>query len=199
MFKFKNANYITSAVNKTGWINDDLFEIVFLGKSNVGKSSFLNMLTNQRQLAKVSQTPGKTRMLNFFSINNNQFRIVDAPGYGFAKLNNDYKTAFAKMMEEYLTQRSNLKFVCLLVDLRHSPTQDDCEMYQYLKHFKILTIIIGTKLDKLKKNDIQKQEKIIKTKLNFVDSDYFIKTSSSKKIGRDECWTLFAKLLRFNV
>ncbi len=199
MFKFKNANYLTSAVNKAGWINDDLFEIAFLGKSNVGKSSFLNMLTNQRQLAKVSQTPGKTRMLNFFSINNNQFRIVDAPGYGFARVNDNHKVAFAKIMEEYLTQRDNLKFVCLLVDLRHSPTQDDYEMYQYLKHFKILTIVIGTKLDKLKKNDIQKQEKIIKTKLNFTDSDYFIKTSGSKKIGRDECWTLFAKLLGFNV
>lgn len=199
MFKFKNASYLTSAVNKAGWINDDLFEIAFLGKSNVGKSSFLNMLTNQRQLAKVSQTPGKTRMLNFFSINNNQFRIVDAPGYGFARVNDNHKVAFAKMMEEYLTQRDNLKFVCLLVDLRHSPTQDDYEMYQYLKHFKILTIVIGTKLDKLKKNDIQKQEKIIKTKLNFTDSDYFIKTSGSKNIGRDECWTLFAKLLGFNV
>ncbi|WP_374695848.1 ribosome biogenesis GTP-binding protein YihA/YsxC [Spiroplasma endosymbiont of Polydrusus formosus] len=198
MFKFKNANYITSAVNKAGWVNGDLLEIAFLGKSNVGKSSFLNMLTNHHQLAKVSQTPGKTRMLNFFAINNNQFYIVDAPGYGFSRLNDQHNAGFAKMMEEYLTQRNNLKFVCLLVDLRHPPTQDDYEMYQYLKHFNTLIVLIGTKLDKVKKNDIQKQEKIIKAKFNFADGDYFIKTSSRNKIARDECWTLFAKLLNFN-
>ncbi len=198
MFKLKNASYVTSAVNKSGWINDDLSEIAFLGKSNVGKSSFLNMLTNQRQLAKVSQIPGKTRMLNFFAINNNKFRIVDAPGYGFAKVGNQYKMDFAKMMEEYLTKRKNLKFVCLLVDLRHPPTKDVYEMYQYLKHFNILTVLIGTKIDKVKKNDIQKHEKIIKAKLNFTDGNYFIKTSSRNKMARDECWALFAKLLNFN-
>lgn len=141
------------------------------------------MLTNRRQLAKVSQTPGKTRMLNFFSINNNQFRIVDAPGYGFAKVNNQQKLAFSKMMEEYLSSRSNLVFVCLLVDLRHNPTSDDITMYEYLKHYQIPIVIIGTKLDKLKKNDIKKIEQKIKTMLNFNPADYFIKTSSEKKQG----------------
>lgn len=198
MFKFKNANYITSAVNKYGWIDDNLVEIAFLGKSNVGKSSFLNMLTNQRQLAKISQIPGKTKMLNFFAINNNQFRIVDTPGYGFTKINNKHKIFFAKIIEEYLIKRKNLKFVCLLIDLRHPPTQYDYIMYKYLNYFKILTILIGTKLDKVKKNDIKKQEKNIKAKLNFVDDNYFIKTSNKYKIARNECWTLFAKLLNLN-
>ncbi|AHI58338.1 hypothetical protein P344_05080 [Spiroplasma mirum ATCC 29335] len=195
MFKVKTATYLTSAVDKKGWINDEVKEICFLGKSNVGKSSFINMLTNRRQLAKVSQTPGKTRMLNFFSINNNQFRIVDAPGYGFAKVNNQQKLVFSKMMEEYLLSRSNLVFVCLLVDLRHNPTSNDITMYEYLQHYQIPIVIIGTKLDKLKKNDIKKIEQKIKTMLNFNPADYFIKTSSEKKQGLEECWELFTKLL----
>ncbi|WP_368486947.1 ribosome biogenesis GTP-binding protein YihA/YsxC [Spiroplasma sp. DGKH1] len=195
MFTVKTATYLTSAVDKKGWINDEVKEICFLGKSNVGKSSFINMLTNRRQLAKVSQTPGKTRMLNFFSINNNQFRIVDAPGYGFAKVNNQQKLAFSTMMEEYLSSRANLVFVCLLVDLRHNPTSDDITMYEYLQHYQIPTVIIGTKLDKLKKNDIKKNEQKIKTMLNFNPADYFIKTSSEKKQGLEECWDLFTKLL----
>ncbi|AHF58002.1 ribosome biogenesis GTP-binding protein YihA/YsxC [Spiroplasma eriocheiris] len=195
MFAVKTASYLTSAVDKKDWINDEVKEICFLGKSNVGKSSFINMLTNRRQLAKVSQTPGKTRMLNFFSINNNQFRIVDAPGYGFAKVNNQQKLAFSKMMEKYLASRSNLVFVCLLVDLRHNPTSDDITMYEYLQHYQIPTVIIGTKLDKLKKNDIKKNEQKIKTMLNFNPADYFIKTSSEKKQGLKECWELFTKLL----
>ncbi|AHF61238.1 putative GTP binding protein [Spiroplasma mirum ATCC 29335] len=162
MFKVKTATYLTSAVDKKGWINDEVKEICFLGKSNVGKSSFINMLTNRRQLAKVSQTPGKTRMLNFFSINNNQFRIVDAPGYGFAKVNNQQKLVFSKMMEEYLLSRSNLVFVCLLVDLRHNPTSNDITMYEYLQHYQIPIVIIGTKLDKLKKMILKKLSKKLK-------------------------------------
>ncbi|AGM24898.1 ribosome biogenesis GTP-binding protein YihA/YsxC [Spiroplasma chrysopicola] len=195
MFKFKNAQYLTSAVNKAGWINDDLMEICVLGRSNVGKSSFLNMLTNNKQLAKVSQQPGKTKMLNFFSINNNTFRLVDAPGYGFARVSNDQKDAFGELMERYLTERNNLKFVCLLIDLRHLPTGDDLAMYEFLKYHHIKTVIIGTKLDKLKRNDINKNEKLIKETLGFNPTDDFIKTSSKDKIGREECWKIFANLL----
>ncbi|AGM25926.1 GTP-binding protein YsxC [Spiroplasma syrphidicola EA-1] len=195
MFKFKNAKYLTSAVNKAGWIDDDLMEICVLGRSNVGKSSFLNMLTNNKQLAKVSQQPGKTKMLNFFSVNNNTFRLVDAPGYGFARVSNDQKDAFGQLMEDYLTARDNLKFVCLLIDLRHLPTSDDLAMYEFLKYHHLKTVIIGTKLDKLKRNDINKNEKLIKEALGFKTSDEFIKTSSKDKIGREECWKIFANLL----
>lgn len=198
MFKFKNASYITSAIDKSGWINDNLLEIILLGKSNVGKSSFLNMLVNQNQLAKVSKIPGKTYMLNFFSINNNQFRIVDTPGYGFTKINNNYNINFVKMMKEYFKKRINLKFACLLVNLHLIPSKYDYLMYQYLKYFNILTILIGTKLDKVKKNNIYKQEKIIKEKLNFTDNNYFIKLSNKNKIYYDKCWLLFSKLLNFD-
>lgn len=195
MFKFKNAKYLTSAVAKTGWINDDIKEICFLGRSNVGKSSYINRLTNQNNLARVSSDPGKTRMLNFFNINNGEFRFVDAPGYGFARVNHQLKLGFAKLMEEYLSSRTNLQFVCLLVDLRHCPTNDDIEMYQYLKHFNIKTFVIATKLDKLKKNDIAKNEAMIKKTLAFEQEDYFIKVSNLNHVGIEESWQLFGELL----
>ncbi len=196
MFKFKNATYITGAVSSKQWIIDDLPEFCIIGRSNVGKSTFINFLTNNKKLARISSTPGKTRLLHFFSVNNNDFRIVDAPGYGFAKINNKQKNMFASMMDEYLTKRNNLIFVALLMDLRRIPSNDDVDMYNFLKYNNKKVIIIGTKLDKLKSNDIRKNVNVIKQKLNFSNSDEFIKISSLKKIGRDECWELFANLLK---
>ena len=187
MFKFKNAEFITSAVSKKQWLNDDKLEFCLLGRSNVGKSTFINFLTNRNKLAKVSSAPGKTRMLNFFSINNNSFRIVDAPGYGFSRISNDIKVSFYKLMEEYLVQRENLVFVALLLDLRRVPNSDDIDIYNFLKFHKIKVIVIGTKLDKLKRNDIKKNVNIIKRKINFNDADYFVKISSFAKLGKDEC------------
>ncbi len=195
MFKFKNIIFIKSAYSKKDWINDDIKEFCFIGKSNVGKSSFINYLTNNNKIAKVSQTPGKTKLLNFFAINNNNFRIVDTPGYGFSKNSNNEKISFAKMMEEYLTMRTNLLFVVLLLDLRRVPNDNDIEIFNFLKKNNIKIVIIGTKLDKIKKNEISKNIKIIKNKLNFSD-DNFLTVSSFKKIGRDDCWELFDRLLR---
>ncbi len=195
MFKFKNAFFLTSVVSKEQWLKDNKKEFCFIGKSNVGKSTFINFLTNNKKLAKISSTPGKTRMLNYFSINNDEFRLVDAPGYGFAKINNKEKIKFSNMMDEYLKNRKNLVFVALLLDLRRIPNNNDIEMFKFLKFYNIKTIIIGTKLDKLKKNDINKNIKIIKNKLEFNDNYHFILVSSLKKIGRDECWNLFYNLL----
>ncbi|AGR41165.1 ribosome biogenesis GTP-binding protein YihA/YsxC [Spiroplasma taiwanense] len=192
----KQAKFITSAANKSGWINDQINEVCFIGRSNVGKSTFINALTNQNKLAKTSSTPGKTRLLNFFDINNSQFRIVDAPGYGFARVSQEQKIAFAEMMDEYLTTRENLKFVCQLVDLRHKPTNDDIEMYHFFKHHNIKVFIVATKKDKCKKNDILKNEKLIKQTLNLDNNDKFLSISSTDKLNLDEVLNIFYELFK---
>ncbi|ATZ18772.1 GTP-binding protein [Williamsoniiplasma somnilux] len=177
----KQAIFIKSAADKTGWIIDEIPEIVFVGRSNVGKSTFINAISNQNKLAKVSQIPGKTRLLNFFDINNGLFRIVDAPGYGYAKVNEKMRMDFAEMMEDYLTTRTNLKGVCMLVDLRHKPTNDDKEMYSFFKSIGLNVLLVATKLDKVKKNDIIKNEKMIKQELKMNSDDQFVKVSSPDK------------------
>jgi len=164
-----------------GWIDDEMQEVLFVGRSNVGKSSLINALTNNNKMAKVASAPGKTRLLNFFDINNGQFRLVDAPGYGYAKISRQQQRAFEKMMVDYLTKRDNLVFVAMLVDLRREPSQEDEMMYSFLKFEKIPVVLIGTKLDKLKRNDIKKNQKLIAEKLKLDPNDSFILTSSSKK------------------
>ncbi len=191
----KQAKFIKSAAQKSGWIQDNVNEVCFIGRSNVGKSTFINALTNQNKLAKTSSTPGKTRLLNFFDINNGEFRIVDAPGYGFARVNHEQKLQFAKMMDEYLTSRNNLKFVCQLVDLRHKPTNDDVEMYNFFKHHNIPVLIVATKKDKCKKNDIKKNEKIIKETLKVVDTDKFLSISSMEKNSLQNVYDLLVKMI----
>jgi len=164
-----------------GWIDDEMKEVLFVGRSNVGKSSLINALTNNNKMAKVASAPGKTRLLNFFDINNGQFRLVDAPGYGYAKISRQQQRAFEKMMVDYLTKRDNLMFVAMLVDLRREPSEEDDMMYSFLKFNEIPVVLIGTKLDKLKRNDIKKNQKIIADKLKLDPNDSFILTSSSKK------------------
>ncbi|AXK51153.1 ribosome biogenesis GTP-binding protein YihA/YsxC [Spiroplasma alleghenense] len=196
--EIKQAVFIKSAAKKEGWLVDDIPEVCFVGRSNVGKSSFINALTNNNKLAKISSTPGKTRLLNFFSINNNKFRIVDAPGYGFAKVNVNLKIQFAEMMEEYLTERENLKFVCQLVDLRHNPSKDDIEMYRFFKDFNIKVFMIATKLDKVKKNDIAKNEKNIKQLLEFDNEDYFMKFSNKDRKNLQDITRTMSEIFGFN-
>ncbi|WP_339030809.1 ribosome biogenesis GTP-binding protein YihA/YsxC [Spiroplasma endosymbiont of Cantharis nigra] len=194
----KQAKFITSAANKSGWLQDNIKEVCFIGRSNVGKSTFINALTNQNKLAKTSSTPGKTRLLNFFDINNGEFRIVDAPGYGYARVNRDQKLAFGKMMDEYLTNREELKFICQLVDLRHKPTIDDIEMYNFFKHHEIRVFIVATKRDKCKKNDIVKNEKIVKQTLNLAPEDKFLAISSTEKNNLDKVYEIFMEMFENN-
>ncbi|ATZ17350.1 GTP-binding protein [Williamsoniiplasma luminosum] len=191
----KTATFIKSAADKSGWIDDGVDEICFVGRSNVGKSTFINAITNQNKLAKTSSAPGKTRLLNFFNINNGQFRIVDAPGYGYAKVNLAQKMAFGEMMDDYLTNRNNLVGVCMLVDMRHDPTADDLQMYNFLKEVDLKVLMIGTKLDKLKKNDIQKNEKSIKKILNFDENDTFLKVSNTNKTNINLVYNVLVELL----
>ncbi|WP_027063213.1 ribosome biogenesis GTP-binding protein YihA/YsxC [Mesoplasma seiffertii] len=191
----KQAVFIKSAADRSGWIEDDIPEICFVGRSNVGKSSFINSIANQNKIAKVANTPGKTRLLNFFDINKGYFRIVDAPGYGYAKINIKMKIKFGEMMEDYLMNRDNLKGVCMLVDLRHKPTGDDKAMYDFLKQCEIPVLMIGTKLDKLKRNEISKNEKLIKETLNFYEQDAFLKVSNLNKTNIQDAWVEFVKII----
>lgn len=196
MLKIYKAKFIYSVVNKNNWIKDNIKEICLIGRSNVGKSSFINILTNNYKLSKTSKIFGKTKMLNFFSINNDLFRIIDTPGYSFTKINKKYKnTNIDEMLYEYLTIRKNLYLVCLLIDLRRFPNKDDIFIYKLLKYKKIKVLIIGTKLDKLKKNDINKQIKNIKFLLNLKKHDILIIISNKLKIGHDKCLKIFKKYI----
>lgn len=153
--QFINVKYLTSAPNSSSWPNEDLNEFVFIGKSNVGKSTLINSLCNNSTICRVSSTPGRTRLLNFFNVNN-ELRLVDAPGYGFAYLDKKNDAMFAKMMREYLFKRKNLKGCCLLLDSRLKPTDDDAVMFNMIIDAQLPFIIIATKCDKL--NQSQKSK-----------------------------------------
>lgn len=183
--RIKKSDFITSAVKKEQYPIDNRVEIAFVGRSNVGKSSLINSLTNRKKLAKVSQTPGKTRLVNFFLINDD-FYLVDLPGYGYAKVSKAEKDSWGKTVEMYLNEREQLKRVVLLVDSRHKPTNDDIIMHEWIKHFGYDVTIVATKSDKLTRNEIKKNEKVIKEtlKLNADDKLYFF--SSLNKDGKDE-------------
>ena len=193
MYKINKAEFMLCAAWKSQFPDTSLPEICLSGRSNVGKSSFINTMTNRNGLAKVSSTPGKTRTLNFFNIND-ELRFVDVPGYGYAKVSEKIKQQFGEIIETYLEDRPNLKALILIVDYRHKPTHDDIMMYEYAKYYHIPTLVVATKEDKLKRNDLVKNEKLIKKTLNFDDNDYFVRFSSLHKKGIDEAWNIILKL-----
>lgn len=193
MYKINKADFMLCAAWKSQWPSQDLPEICLAGRSNVGKSSFINTVTGRNKLAKVSGTPGKTRTLNFFNIND-ELRLVDVPGYGYAKVSDKIKESFGEMIDTYLRERETLKGLVLIVDYRHKPTRDDIEMYQYAKYYHIPVIVIATKEDKLKRNDLKKNEKLIKETLEFNKNDQFIRFSSLTKTGIDDVWDAILKL-----
>ena len=180
--EIKNAEFVTSAVDLNGLPTDEKVEFMFFCRSNVGKSSFINMLTNRKALARTSSNPGKTQTLNFFLINND-FYFVDVPGYGYARVSKSIKETFGRMIEDYVKNRENLKMVFLLVDFRHKPTEDDVLMYNFLKYYHLPVTVIATKSDKIKNSERSKCKAQIKETLNLVDTDRFIITSSEKKEG----------------
>jgi GTP-binding protein len=183
--EIKQSEFIISAVKPAQYPDDNRVEYAFVGRSNVGKSSLINMLTNRRKLVKVSGTPGKTRLINFFLINND-FYFVDLPGYGYAKVAKTEQAKWGKMMEDYLVQRPQLQKVALLVDCRHKPNEDDLLMYGWIKHFGYEIVIVATKKDKLNRAELVKANKLIRETLNLEPQEEIINISSLKKIGVKE-------------
>lgn len=185
--KITSVDFVTSAVRKSQYPEDKKAEFLMIGRSNVGKSSFINTLVNRKNIARISSIPGKTQTLNFFLINND-FYLVDVPGYGFAKVSKSLKNKFGVIIEDYLKDRENLKMVFMLVDFRHKPTNDDVLMYDYLKYYKIPVTIIATKSDKVSKNSYMKNEKIIREALKIEENDDIILFSSVSKLGKQDVY-----------
>lgn len=183
--EIKQAEFITSAVTPNQYPEDNRVEIAFVGRSNVGKSSLINNLTNRRKLVKVSSTPGKTKLINFFLINNS-FYFVDLPGYGYAKVSKQEKLNWSKTIEAYLLNRPQLKNIILLLDCRRNPTEDDITMYNWIKHYGYDSTVVVTKSDKLNRSELMRSKKIIKESLGMKDDEELILYSTLKKQGREE-------------
>lgn len=169
-------------------------EIAFAGKSNVGKSSLINALLNRKSLARTSASPGKTQTINFYNVNHEMY-LVDLPGYGYAKVSQSVKEQWGKLIERYLHQSKQLKAVFLLVDIRHDPSENDKTMYDWILHNGYQPIIIATKADKLKRSQIPKHVEAIKEGLKLVPGSVVIAFSAQTKQGRDEIWNLAEQLL----
>ncbi|NMB28003.1 MAG: YihA family ribosome biogenesis GTP-binding protein [Tissierellia bacterium] len=182
------------AVNRKQYPDQSLPEIAFAGRSNVGKSSFINSMVNRTNLARTSGKPGKTRTINFYNING-EFRFVDLPGYGYAQVSKDEKEKWGIIIEEYLNTRENLAEIILIVDIRHEPTEQDLIMYNWIKTYGFTGIVIATKADKISKGKYQASIKNIKNKLKIEDTDLIIPYSSSKSINQDKVWNIFQKVL----
>lgn len=190
----KKSDLEAVAVRQEQYPEENLSEIAFAGRSNVGKSSLLNLLTGRKKLARVSGSPGKTRTINFYIIND-EFRIVDLPGYGYAKVSKSVSEGWGEMMERYLENRQNLLKVVQLVDIRHAPSKQDVEMYNYLRHFGLDGIVVATKADKVSRNQIQKQIKLIRQTLKLSQEDIVIPISSLKRTGYEELLGVMEDLL----
>ena len=169
-------------------------EIAFAGKSNVGKSSLINGIMNRKSLARTSSQPGKTQPINFYNVNE-VFYLVDLPGYGYAKANQEVKAQWGKMIERYLHSSKQLKAVFLLIDIRHDPSANDKQMYQWMRHYGFDPIIIATKLDKINRSQIQKQLKAIRVGLEAQKDTIIIPYSSLSKQGREEIYDLLDSIL----
>ena len=182
-----NAEILLSAANKSHYPQDEIPEIALAGRSNVGKSSFINTLLNRKNLARTSGKPGKTQLLNFFNIDD-KLRFVDVPGYGYAKVSKTERVKWGRMIEEYLTTRENLRAVVSLVDFRHEPSADDVQMYEFLKYYEIPVIVVATKADKIPRSKWNKHESVIKKRLDFDKNDDFLIFSSVNKDGLDAAW-----------
>ncbi len=185
----KKAEHVITAVKPNQYPATGYPEIAFVGRSNVGKSSIINTLVNRKSLARVGATPGKTRQINFYNVNDT-FYLVDLPGYGFANVSKDMKASWENIIETYLYSRkgNNLKLIVMLVDIRHSPSKDDITMYQWLRGFGLNTIIIATKADKISRSQINLKINDIKKVLQLDNTIKVIPFSSEKRIGLEAVW-----------
>lgn len=182
--KINSAELFISAVRRSQYPTDELPEFLLVGRSNVGKSSFINTICNRKKLARVSSSPGKTRNLNFYIINDD-FYLVDVPGYGYANVSKEEQKKFGLMIEDYLEKRSNLKRVYMLIDFRHKPSEDDILMYKFLKYYKLPVTVVATKLDKVAPSKKEKAKKLILQTLDLEMGDTFVPFSNLTKEGRD--------------
>lgn len=192
--KINTVELTVSAVRESQYPTDNKKEFLLIGRSNVGKSSFINTIINRKSFARTSATPGKTQTLNFYKVND-EFYLVDAPGYGFAKVRNSLKKKFGLIIENYLKARDNLQMVFLLIDFRHKPTKDDILMYNYLKYYNIPLTIICTKTDKVSKNSHEKNKKIVMKELEIKNENEIILFSSITKNGKNEVYDEIEKYL----
>lgn len=194
VMKIGQAEYIISAVGPAQYPADGLPEIALAGRSNVGKSSFINKMLGRRNLVRISEKPGKTQKLNYFKINGS-FYFVDVPGYGYAKVSKTEKEAWGKMLEAYFSERGELSAVVHVVDLRHPPSKEDVQMHNYLVYFGHPVVTVATKADKVPKGKHQKQKQIIAHDLG-IDTDELLLFSSVTGAGKDEAWHTLERFIK---
>lgn len=185
--KIESSDLTNIAVRTSQYPTDMKDEFLLVGKSNVGKSSFINTILVRKNFARTSSKPGKTQTLNFYLVND-KFYLVDVPGYGYANVSKSTQKKFGLMIEEYLTKRDNLRMVFMLIDFRHKPGENDILMYDYLKYYNLPVCLIATKYDKVKSSQKDKQEKIIKETLKIKEEDSLVLFSSITKKGREEVY-----------
>ena len=192
--KINSVDLSISAVRQSQYPEDNKPEFLLVGRSNVGKSSFINSIIERKNYARISSKPGKTQTLNFYNVNDD-FYLVDVPGYGFASVSKERQQKFGLMIEEYLANRNNLKKVFLLIDFRHKPTSDDLLMLNFLKYYNLDVAIVATKVDKIGKTLREKQVKLIKDTLSLDDDSEFILFSSSTKLGKKDVTNIISKIV----
>lgn len=194
--KITSADLFISAVRQSQYPDDKLPEFLIVGRSNVGKSSFVNTIINRKNFARTSSTPGKTQTLNFYLINKDYY-LVDVPGYGYAKVDKKTQMKFGKMIEDYVANRKELKEVFMLVDSRHKPSEDDVLMYNYLKYFNLKVSVIVTKIDKISAGQREKCKNTILNTLKLKENDKIILFSSVTKEGKKETHSQIEQYLDF--
>ncbi|GAB2560780.1 ribosome biogenesis GTP-binding protein YihA/YsxC [Gracilibacillus alcaliphilus] len=193
--KVNKAEIVISAVSEKQYPQDQWAEIALAGRSNVGKSSFINKLINRKNLARTSSKPGKTQTLNFYNIND-AFYFVDVPGYGYAKVSKKEREKWGRMMEEYFSLRETLRLTVLIVDIRHHPTEDDIMMYDFLKHYDIPVLVIATKVDKIPKNKkVAHIKRVIET-LEMETEDTVIPFSAETGEGKEDVWNYLKQYIK---
>lgn len=183
--RINEVDMTISAVRRSQYPTDDKPEFLLVGRSNVGKSSFINTIVNRKSIARTSSRPGKTQTLNFYFVNKD-FYLVDAPGYGYASVNKEQQKKFGLMIEEYLEKREVLKRVFMLIDFRHKPSEDDVLMYNFLKYYNVPVTLVATKVDKISKNKQEKYLKIILATIDLVMGDDLVLFSSVTKLGKNQ-------------
>ena len=190
----KDPKFEVSAVNEKQYPKGNIPEIVLVGKSNVGKSSFINTMLNRKKLARTSNTPGKTRQINFYNIDNS-FYFVDLPGYGYSKMSKQEQIKVGNFIEEYLIKSKNIKLVVFLIDIRHNPTADDKLMYDFIINNNFPCIVIANKADKIAVTKVDDQVKLLSDTLNPLHDLTFLPFSSERKVYTENAWTEIEKFL----